>query len=135
MKQTRDTAPVDLPGHVWQKGDLKQLKLPLIATRRHKYDLGDGEVWERKKGELLRPDAFTKQDIQRLRCSKQPGFETLISRTRAGTTACASRRNIPDIPIGGGKAKYFPTFPSAEVPTHELPVVLSVDPEQKGGPL
>jgi hypothetical protein len=41
---------LDLPGHVWQKGGWKQLKLPLIATRRHKYDLGDGEVWERKKG-------------------------------------------------------------------------------------
>jgi hypothetical protein len=43
---------IDLPGHVLQKGGWRQLKLPLIAPRRRKYDLGDGEVWNRKKGEL-----------------------------------------------------------------------------------
>jgi hypothetical protein len=84
----------DLPGHVLQKGGWKQLKLPLIAMRSRTYDFGEREVWERKKGELLRPGAFTKQDIRRLRCSKQPGFETLsISRTRVAATVCASRQN------------------------------------------
>ena len=112
----------DLPGHVLQKGGWKQLKLPLIATRRRKYDLGDGEVWERKKGELLRPDAFTKRDIRRLRDSKQPGFETLQQQNPGG-------RNRLRI-----KAKYFPTFQPAELEMHELPVVLSIDPGQKGGP-
>src|SRR5258708_22115802 len=112
----------DLSGHVLKKGGWQQLKLPLIATRRRKYDLGDGEVWERKKGELLRPDAFTKRDIRRLRDSKQPGFKTLQQQNPGG-------RNRLRI-----KAKYFPTFQPAELEMHELPVVLSIDPGQKGGP-
>jgi predicted phage terminase large subunit-like protein len=112
----------DLPGHVLQKGGWQQLKLPLIATRRRTYDLENGEVWKREKGELLRPDAFTKRDIRRLRDSKQPGFETLQQQNPGGI----DRLRI--------KAKYFPTFPLAEVQIRELPVVLSIDPGQKGGP-
>jgi|SRR5262245_30012962 len=112
----------DLPGHLLQKNGWKQLKLPLIATYRRKYDLGDGRVWIRKKGELLRRDAFTKRDIQRLRDSKQPGFETLQQQNPGGS----DRLRI--------KAEYFSTFPSAELQLRELPVVLSVDPGQKDGP-
>jgi predicted phage terminase large subunit-like protein len=112
----------DLPGHVLQKGGWEQLKLPLIARRRRKYDLGDGEVWKRKKGELLRPEAFTKRDVQRLRDSEQPGFETLQQQNPGGS----DRLRI--------KATYFPTFQSAELQMRELPVVLSIDPGQKGGP-
>jgi predicted phage terminase large subunit-like protein len=112
----------DLPGHVLQKGGWQQLKLPLIATRRRTYDLENGEVWKRKKGELLRPDAFTKGDVQRLRDSKQPGFETLQQQNPDGS----DRLRI--------KAKYFPGFPLAELQMRELPVVLSIDPGQKGGP-
>ena len=81
-----------------------------------------GQVWERKKGELLRPDAFTKRDIRERRDSKQPGFETLQQQNPGGS----DRLRI--------KAKYFPTFSSAELPIRELPVVLSIDPGQKGGP-
>jgi hypothetical protein len=112
----------DLSGHVLQKGGWKQLKLPLIATRRRKYDFGHGEVWKRKKGELLRPDAFTKRDIQRLRDSKQPGFETLQQQNPVGS----DRLRI--------KARYFPSFLPTELQMRELPVVLSIDPGQKGGP-
>jgi predicted phage terminase large subunit-like protein len=111
----------DLPGHVLQKGGWKQLKLPLIAMRSRTYDLGDGEVWERKKGELLRPDAFTKQDIRRLRDSKQPGFETLQQQNPGGR----DRLRI--------KAEFFPAF-SADQPMGQSPVVLSIEPGQKGGP-
>jgi predicted phage terminase large subunit-like protein len=109
----------DLPGHVLQKGGWQQLKLPLIATRSRTYDLGDGESWEREKGELLRPDAFTQSDIQRLRCSKQPGFETLYQQNPGG----GDRLRI--------KAEFFPAF-SAQMP--HSPVVLSIEPGQKGGP-
>ena len=112
----------DLPGHVFQKGGWKRLKLPLIAPRSRKYELEGGDVWNRKKGELLRPDAFTKRDIERLRDSKQPGFETLQQQNPGGR----DRLRI--------KAKYFPTFPLAELQMRELPVVLSIDPGQKGGP-
>jgi predicted phage terminase large subunit-like protein len=112
----------DLPGHVLQKGGWQQLKLPLIATRRRTYDLENGEVWKREKGELLRPDAFTKRDIRRLRDSKQPGFETLQQQNPGGI----DRLRI--------KAKCFPTFLPAELQVRELPVVLSIDPGLKGGP-
>ena len=112
----------DLSGHVLQKGGWKQLKLPLIATRRRKYDLGHGEVWKRKKGELLRPDAFTKPDIRRLRDSKQPGFETLQQQNPGGSDRLRIR------------AKYFPSFSAAGLQVRELPVVLSIDPGQMGGP-
>ena len=112
----------DLPGHVLKKGGWKQLKLPLIAQRARTYELEGGDVWNRKKGELLRPDAFTKRDIRRLRDSKQPGFETLQQQNPGGS----DRLRI--------KAKYFPTFLPAELQVRELPVVLSIDPGQKGGP-
>jgi predicted phage terminase large subunit-like protein len=112
----------DLPGHVLQKGGWQQLKLPLIATRSRTHHLDSGEVWNRKKGELLRPDAFTKRDIQRLGASKQPGFETLQQQNPGGR----DRLRI--------KAKYFPTFPLAGLQIRGLPVVLSIDPGQKGGP-
>jgi predicted phage terminase large subunit-like protein len=111
----------DLPGHVLQKGGWKHLKLPLIAMRSRTYDLGEGELWERKKGELLRPDAFTKQDIRRLRDSKQPGFETLQQQNPGGR----DRLRI--------KAEFFPAF-SADQPMGQSPVVLSIEPGQKGGP-
>jgi predicted phage terminase large subunit-like protein len=111
----------DLPGHVLQKGGWKHLKLPLIAMRSRTYDLGEGELWERKKGELLRPDAFTKQDIRRLRDSKQPGFETLQQQNPGG----GDRLRI--------KAEFFPAF-SADQPMGQSPVVLSIEPGQKGGP-
>jgi predicted phage terminase large subunit-like protein len=112
----------DLPGHVLQKGGWKHLKLPLIAMRSRTYDLGEGEVWERKKGELLRPDAFTKQDIQRLRCSKQPGFETLYQQNPGGR----DRLSI--------KAEFFHAFSAADLPMGQSPVILSIEPGQKGGP-
>jgi predicted phage terminase large subunit-like protein len=112
----------DLPGHVLKKGGWQELKLPLIARRDRTYELADGEIWRRKKGELLRPDAFTQRDIKRLRQSKQPGFGTLQQQNPGGS----DRLRI--------KASYFPTFLPAELQMHESPVILSIDPGQKGGP-
>jgi len=112
----------DLPGHVLQKGGWQKLKLPLIATRSHTYDLGDGESWKREKGELLRPDRFTQSAIQRLRCSKQPGFETLYQQNPGGH----DRLRI--------KAEFFPAFSAAQLQMPRSPVVLSIEPGQKGGP-
>jgi predicted phage terminase large subunit-like protein len=112
----------DLPGHVLQKRGWQKLKLSLIAPRIHRYKLDDGEVWERKKGELLRPDAFSRHDIEELRASKQPGFETLYQQNPGGN----ERLRI--------KAKHFPTFAPATLSLSELPVILSIDPGQKGGP-
>jgi hypothetical protein len=51
----------DLSGHLLaQQGRWRHLKLPLIAMRRRVHKLPDGETWVREKGELLRPDASTR---------------------------------------------------------------------------
>ena len=64
----------DLPGHVLAEGGWKLAKLPLIAPRARSFKTDDGFVWERHKGALLRPDAFTLRDIGRLRRMRAAGF-------------------------------------------------------------
>jgi hypothetical protein len=113
-------AEEDLPGHVLQKGGWKEVRLPLIAPRQRTYEI-DGFVWERQKGDLLRPDAFTAQDVERLRSMKRPGFETL-QQQRPGAR---DRLHI--------RATHFGVFSPANVPP-DGPVVLSIDPGQNGGP-
>jgi predicted phage terminase large subunit-like protein len=111
----------DLPGHVLKQEGWQELKLPLIARRAHTYEFADGEIWTRKKRDLLRPHAFTQRDIKRLRQSKHPGFETLQQQNPGGS----DRLRI--------KAEYFPTF-VPELQVRDLPIVLSIDPGQKAGP-
>ena len=112
-------AEEDLPGHVLQEGTWKEVRLPLIAPRQRTYEI-DGFVWERQKGDVLRPDAFTARDVERLRGVKRPGFETL-QQQRPGAR---DRLHI--------KAEHFGAFVPAMVPP-DGPVVLSIDPGQKGG--
>jgi predicted phage terminase large subunit-like protein len=109
----------DLPGHVLQERGWKHIQLPLIARRSHGYNI-DGIVWHRKKGELLRPDAFTPRDIQRLRSMKRPGFETLQQQN----PGARARLRI--------KAEHFGVFARTTLPPDRA-VVLSIDPGQKGG--
>jgi predicted phage terminase large subunit-like protein len=111
----------DLSGYAVQQKGWQELKLPFIALRARRYDLGDGTSWERKKGELLRPDAFDRRDIARLRAAKQPGFETLYQQNPGRN----ERLRL--------KAKHFPTF-APDAPRSCLPTILSIDPGQKGGP-
>jgi predicted phage terminase large subunit-like protein len=113
-------AEEDLPGHVLQERGWKQIRLPLIAPRQHTYEIDD-LVWERRKGDLLRPDAFAARDVERLRATKRPGFETLQQQN----PGARDRLNI--------MAKHFDVFPPAIVQP-DMPVVLSIDPGQKGGP-
>lgn len=75
---------VDLPGYVLRQGGWKHLTLPMIAPRSRTYRFGDGEVWRRIRGSLLRPDAFTTRHIRELRASKRPGFETLFQQNPGG---------------------------------------------------
>ncbi len=103
-----------------KKPGWQELKLPLIAPRVRRYKLSDGEIWERRKGELLRPDAFTRRDIEELRASKRPGFETLQQQNPGRN----ERLRI--------KADCFPLFDPSGLPA-DRPVVLSIDPGQKGG--
>ena len=75
-----------------------------------------------RKAKLLRPDAFTVRHVERLRSMKRPGFETLQQQN-----PCArDRLHI--------RAEHSGVFIPAMVPP-DGPVVLSIDPEQKGGPM
>jgi predicted phage terminase large subunit-like protein len=109
----------DLPGHVLRQGGWKQIRLPLISPRRRIYEI-DGFVWERQKGDLLRADAFTVRDVERLRSMKLPGFETLQQQNPGARDRLLIR------------AEHFDFFLPATVP-FDRPVVLSIDPGQKGG--
>jgi predicted phage terminase large subunit-like protein len=111
----------DLSGHVLRQERWKHLKLPLVAPRVRKYDLGDGQTWHRQKGELLRPDAYSAGDIKKARASKRPGFETLFQQN----PGAVSRARI--------KAEHFRPFYLSALPLGELPMLLSIDPAQKGG--
>ena len=113
----------DLAGHVLQESDWKHLRLPLIAPRAHSYDLGNGRFWHRQKGELLRAGAMTAAQVAGLRASKtKPGFETLQQQNPGGNDRL---RLTPS---------HFSTFSPAALAMPDLPIVLSIDPGQRGGP-
>jgi predicted phage terminase large subunit-like protein len=112
----------DLSGHVLNKGGWKHLKLALIARRRRSYKLEDGTIWERRRGELLRPDEYTACDIEDLRDSDSPGFETLQQQNPGGSEQLRI------------KPEHFPTFSPATLPSSDSGIVLSIDPGQKAGP-
>ena len=54
---------LDLSGHLKAAGGWDRISLPMIAKRKKTYDVGYGE-WHRKKGSLLRPDAFQQERDQ-----------------------------------------------------------------------
>ncbi|MGA7082361.1 MAG: hypothetical protein WCB74_19435 [Pseudolabrys sp.] len=57
----------DLSNHVISQGGWRHVALPFVATRSKDYDLGH-DVWHRRKGDLLRPDA----------CLSPPQYSKLI---------------------------------------------------------
>ena len=66
----------DLAGHVLESGEWDHIALPFVAPKDQDYDLG-GRVWHRKKGDLLRPDAFTAAEVDRIKTIINPDFEAL----------------------------------------------------------
>lgn len=109
----------DLPGHVLREGGWEEVRLQLISPCRRTYEI-DGFVWDRQEGELLRPDAFTLGDVERLRLMKRPDFDTL-------------QQQSPD--AHGGlqiTAEQFGVFLPTMIPA-DLPIALSIDPGQRGG--
>jgi len=109
----------DLSDHVIAQGGWRLVVLPFIAAQRKKYDLGYA-IWRRRKGELLRPDAYSRKEIKRLQAKQlTPPYE-LYYQQGVGTRA---RIKI--------KPEYFPTFHPYMRPI--APVVLSIDAAQKGG--
>jgi predicted phage terminase large subunit-like protein len=98
----------DLCGYVLQQGGWTRTVLPLIAPRTKTFELGFGK-WKREKGEVLRPDAFSKQEIKRLQ--KGSNFQLLWQQNPLGNSFKAVKR------------RHFGTF---EQPP-DVGVVLSVD--------
>jgi predicted phage terminase large subunit-like protein len=108
-----------LSGHVLDAEDWHHAILPLVAPRRQQYDLGFG-IWQREAGDILRPDAFSKQVIEKLRVSTvNPDFATFYQQN----------------PIGGAQTRVRrENFKLISVRDYRtVPVVLSVDPGQGSG--
>jgi predicted phage terminase large subunit-like protein len=112
----------DLPGHVLQKGGWQQLKLPLIANAPARTILTAAKFGIARRVSccaLTRSRNATFNDCV-IRSNR--ALRLFSSRTRVAATACASRRSIS------------PAFRWRSCKMREVPVVLSVDPGQKGGP-
>jgi hypothetical protein len=108
----------DLTGHLLKRGDFKRRKLALVATEDRDYQLKNG-VWRRKKGDLLRPDAFSPEIVTRLREStRAPGFGPLYQQSFDGPDVLQVRRED------------FVVEPFYAPPA--VPYILSVDGNQKG---
>lgn len=108
----------DLSSELGNDRTWTKLRLPLIATRSTDHDLGY-TIWHRKKGDLLRPDAFTKTDIRRMKKRQATPPFYLYYQQGLGKK---------DFAI---KEEYFPSF--SRVYFSPSTIVLSVDPAQKDG--
>ena len=106
-------AESDLSGFLLEQGGWRHVVLPFIAIR----DETVG-AWHRRKGELLRPDAYDAHDIACIKAGG--GFDTLYQQ-------CVG---LDEYRIG---PEHFGRFASFEVPRN-IAVVLSVDANQCRGP-
>jgi predicted phage terminase large subunit-like protein len=107
---------LDLTGHVLKLGGWRRIALPLIAKRKKKYRLRNGKTWTRKAGDFLRPHAFDRKELKRIR--ENPHFEALYQQNPGGDTNLRIKR------------EHIGSFTD----TLNSPVtVISVDPGQKGG--
>jgi predicted phage terminase large subunit-like protein len=108
----------DLSGHELQSGGWEHIALPFIAPRDQDYDLGGGRTWHRKKGELLRPNAFSQREIERIKNTINPDFEALYQQFLGEGHSIRISRD------------HFGSFTAAP----DAPVVISVDPGHRPGP-
>jgi predicted phage terminase large subunit-like protein len=103
---------------VLESGGWDHIALPFVAPKDQDYDLG-GRVWHRKNGELLRPDAFTEADINRIKTIINPDFEALYQQFLGERSSIRiSRRHFGSFTVAP---------PGADV-------VISVDPGHRSGP-
>ena len=110
----------DLSAHLIGRRKWKHVALPLIATNDQTYKTTKG-LWHRKRGELLRPEAFSPEDLDELRESSfNPDFGMLY------------QQDIESQGLPAFTAAHFPAF-SDTIPISG-PVVLSVDAAMSGRP-
>jgi predicted phage terminase large subunit-like protein len=110
----------DLSAALLQETRWKAIRLPLVAVRRQRFELGH-EEWIREKGDVLRPKAYPPGEIKRLqRTQVAPPFELFYQQ------GCGSLGALKP------RAEHFQSFAPYEQPIG--PVVLSIDPGHGGGP-
>jgi predicted phage terminase large subunit-like protein len=110
----------DLSSHLLAEQGWSYLRLPLIAVKTRKYELGH-EEWVREKGNVLRPAAYPAREIERLRRTQlAPPFE-LFYQQGLGSQAALKIR-----------PEHFQSFEDFQLPIG--PVVLSIDPGYGSGP-
>jgi len=109
----------DLSADLLSEPDWRSLRLPLVAPARRTYDLGHDD-WVRERGDILRPDAYSELEIERLRRKQVAPPYALFQ--QQGVDRQASRRIT---------AEHFRSHEKYEIPI--APVVISIDPGQSGG--
>jgi predicted phage terminase large subunit-like protein len=103
----------DLSAYLLRKKKWEHMVLPLVATKDQGYETTSG-TWRRRKGELLRPDAFGPEELDDLRASSfRPDFEMLYQQD-------CDLQALPAI-----SAAHFPDI--SELMPPSAPIVLSVD--------
>ena len=103
----------DLSGFLLEQGGWHNIVLPFIATQDATYG-----AWHRRKGEVLRPDAYGEHEIARIKAGGS--FDTLYQQC----CGMEEHRISPE---------HFGRFVGYEVP-NRVAVVLSVDASQCSGP-
>jgi predicted phage terminase large subunit-like protein len=108
----------DLSGYLIAEG-YKLVALPLVAPRKKKFQLADGELWHRRKDDLLVPSAYAKKDVEAAKKQTNPDYfwfyQQGVGQNRATPFRHSNFRFIADPPATGA-------------------AVISIDPGQRGGP-
>ena len=109
----------DLSADLISEPDWKCLQLPLVAPTKRTYELGHAS-WVRPRGDVLRPDAYSEADIDRLKRRQVSPPYALFHQQGVDRQAL---RPITE--------EHFQSHERYERPI--APVVISIDPGQNGG--
>jgi predicted phage terminase large subunit-like protein len=111
---------LDLSARVLRGSDWRHVALPLVATTDKEY-VTDYGVWRRRKGDVLRPDAYNAKTIDERRADTvNPCFDLLFQQDVDGTALPAVSRED------------FLNSHYAHV--RNAPCIMSIDPNFKAGP-
>jgi phage terminase large subunit-like protein len=113
----------DLSAHILDRGDFKQVCLPLFAPRKMTFEIGHG-TWCLAKGEALRADAFPPEEIEAIRRNHQGPPFWLYYQQGLGPRQDDFQIEVSDFP-------FLESEGLGDLLATGVPVVLSVDPAQK----